>query len=218
LSQAEIAIVTREWIPSTWTGLLDRLTVKRVPLLAEAGVLYVDDDEKGLPAPPWKSNLSLIDSINNKIDPEELDSSTVAWIKAKTKHWTKEHLEHENEEEDLLPPPTPTQSHLSEDTVKNMVTKWLDETNQDTLDEWETEGHLIKHVHNPEDPWRPSPQPVALTELLLHDDVVNLSGQDEKEYEVLVKKHSAVFNKFEINNKNPMRCTFSLREEKRKKR
>jgi hypothetical protein len=187
-----------------------------VPLLEDNGVLYVDDQGIGLPAPPWRSNLSLIDSVLNRLDPSELDAPIVAWIQSKKKRYGKEHLEH-TEEEDIPPPTThsltPTQT---EETVKDMVSRWLAETNEDPMEEWEHEGHILKHVNNPDDTWRLVPESVPLQLLLLLDNV-SLSGEDDKEYERLVKKHEGIFDKFRLNDRNPMKCTFSLKKTKKKR-
>jgi hypothetical protein len=216
LEPCRIALVTPEWTPSSWTRVLDRLTVKRVPLLEDNGVLYVDDQGIGLPAPTRRSNLTLIDSVLNCLDPSELDAPTVAWIQAKTRHYGEEHLEH-TEEEDIPPPTThsltPTQT---EETVKDMVSRWLAETNEDTMEEWEHDGHILKHVNNPEDTWRSVPESVPLQLLLLLDNV-SLSGEDDKEYERLVKRHEGILNKVRLNDRNPMKCTFSLNEDKKEK-
>ena len=94
IDQAKVVLCTPDWGKSgtcgKWRGLLDRITIIRVPL--PEGQLYIPNgSRKRLPSPQWGSMLSLVDG--KRVDMEELDQEIVKKLSKLNKGRSFEDLE-----------------------------------------------------------------------------------------------------------------------------
>ena len=77
IEKCDMVLLTPEW-ETSWTSLLDRLTVKKQEVQADQdGVIFITDQKKKMPKPSWKVRMSYISGSTCQVEEDELDPKAV---------------------------------------------------------------------------------------------------------------------------------------------
>ena len=87
LEPCKMVVVHPDWNDQYWNPLLLEMCITRYEIPSGKAIYLRDRSKKALKAPLWNTQISLIDSEANKIDPERLDPDLVKWVRARSRNW-----------------------------------------------------------------------------------------------------------------------------------
>ena len=88
-------LVTPDWNDQYWSRLLDKISIARVEIPSGTKLYVGDWGKEPLPAPPWNTYVSLVDTVVRKVPLAELNPKMVQQVQKASRAWGFEELERE---------------------------------------------------------------------------------------------------------------------------
>ncbi len=88
LEPTRMVLVHPDWQDQYWAPLLRSISVARVEIPSGTPVFESDRSHNPLPAPPWNTHVSIVDTFVKKVPFEQLDPQIVKFLRKTSKNWT----------------------------------------------------------------------------------------------------------------------------------